>query len=397
MLLSGINNENNPSGYNSGETLSLDFPTKEGYMFAGWYTDSACTNEIEIINGIEGDLTLYAKWVPYDDILIFYDGIDNSSVEISPDYAVKTVIIPSLHNDLPVTKIMATFRGEYECIETVIIPDSVAFINPVAFVSSSLDEDVNISLECISVDSNNPNFKSVDGVLYSKDGKTLIQYPPQKDDALFTIPDGVTLINDFAFARNKNLKSIAIPNTVTSIGVRAFIYSEALQNIVIPDSVTQIGHSAFSKCASLESVILSNHMDTIEHNMFEYCIKLKNIVIPDSVETIKSWAFDNCLDLEVVELPNNVTIIDIGVFNNCSSLESINIPNNVTSIRNMAFSNCTALSYLVIPDSVITMQKLIFRNCASLTIYCESKIQPEGWKDNWDLGVKSVIWGYKGE
>ncbi|MDE2546901.1 MAG: InlB B-repeat-containing protein, partial [Methanocorpusculum sp.] len=37
-------------------------PTKDGYTFGGWYTDSACTQSWSFASGINGDMTLYAKW-----------------------------------------------------------------------------------------------------------------------------------------------------------------------------------------------------------------------------------------------------------------------------------------------------------------------------------------------
>ena len=46
-LNGGTNNTENPSGYNTGDTVSLAFPERADYMFAGWYTDSALTNEIK--------------------------------------------------------------------------------------------------------------------------------------------------------------------------------------------------------------------------------------------------------------------------------------------------------------------------------------------------------------
>ena len=60
----GINDTNNPENYTvETETITLRIPTKEGYLFKGWYNDNLFTNEItEIEKGTTGDLTLYAKW-----------------------------------------------------------------------------------------------------------------------------------------------------------------------------------------------------------------------------------------------------------------------------------------------------------------------------------------------
>ncbi len=60
-LNEGTNNDDNPSTYNTGDTIALSFPTKEDYMFMGWYTDSEFTSEIKEISNKEKNLTLYAK------------------------------------------------------------------------------------------------------------------------------------------------------------------------------------------------------------------------------------------------------------------------------------------------------------------------------------------------
>ena len=419
-LNGGTNNTENPSGYNTGDTVSLAFPERADYMFAGWYTDSALTNEIKEIKDREESLTLYAKWIPYDDVFEFYEGTDYCSIRIAPDYEVETIIIPSKYNNLPVTKISSLFNGNYESVKAVIIPDSVASIDTQAFVRNYLNDNVNLSLEYIGVDSNNPYFKSVDGVLYSKDGKILIKYPPLKNGSSFTVPEGVESINKHAFARNKNLKNVIIPNTVTSIGIRAFMFSEALEDIVIPNSVTKVEYGAFYKCKSLRSVTLSSAMEIIEFSTFEFCSALKSIVIPNNIKSIGREAFcyctslesvtieegvnvigtlvfANCTSLTSIEIPSSVTTLSLQVFEDCTSLKNITIPDSITSIENGVFNGCTSLEILIIPDSVATLEAGTFNFCNNLTVYCEAEEQPEGWSSSWVHDVKEVVWGYKEE
>jgi hypothetical protein len=73
----------------------------------------------------------------------------------------------------------------------------------------------------ITVDGGNASYKDIDGVLFTKDGKTLIQYPEGKTGASYTVPDGVESIGRYAFFGN-NLTSVTIPAGVTDIGVSAF-------------------------------------------------------------------------------------------------------------------------------------------------------------------------------
>ena len=131
-----------------------------------------------------------------------------------------------------------------------------------------------ISLTSITVDENNTTYKSIDGVLYSKDGVTLILYPRDKTDTSFTIPDNVTSIGEDAFFGCTSLTSITIPNSVTSIGDSAFSWCYSLTSITIPNSVTSIGYSAFYGCDSLTSVVfkdtsywyVSNYMITVTNS-----------------------------------------------------------------------------------------------------------------------------------
>ena len=62
-LKKGKNNTANPKTYTSEDEIKFKKPTRSGYHFVGWYTDSKYKNQISVIEkGSEGSLTLYAKW-----------------------------------------------------------------------------------------------------------------------------------------------------------------------------------------------------------------------------------------------------------------------------------------------------------------------------------------------
>ena len=73
------------------------------------------------------------------------------------------------------------------------------------------------SIESITVSNNNRNYCSMNGVLYSKDKKKLLLYPPAKKDKEYVIPNGVETI-DYTFSNCKYLKTITIPSSVDDIG-----------------------------------------------------------------------------------------------------------------------------------------------------------------------------------
>ena len=222
-------------------------------------------------------------------------------------------------------------------LTSITIPDSVTSIGYNAFFNCE-------SLTSINVDSNNEKYMSDNGVLYTKDKKTLIQYPSKKEGTEYLILQGVESIGESAFNECTGLTNITIPDSVTSIGNFAFCECTSLTRIIIPDSVTSIGNFAFSYCTSLTSITISNSVTSIGKYAFKYCSNLTSITIPSSVISIREYAFECCSNLTSITIPNSVTSIENFAFSYCTSLTSITIPNSVTSIGYGAFHCCTSLT-----------------------------------------------------
>ena len=85
-------------------------------------------------------------------------------------------------------------------LTSITIPSSVTSIGVNVFYNCT-------GLTDITVDSNNSSFCSESGVLFNKDKTTLIYYPLGKNDSSYTIPDGVTVIEQYAFYCNSKLTS----------------------------------------------------------------------------------------------------------------------------------------------------------------------------------------------
>ena len=170
--------------------------------------------------------------------------------------------------------------GGFDCndeLESIVIPDTITTISDRAFRNCSSLTSVVIpasvtsigtevflgceSLTSIAVDENNENYKSVDGNLYSKDGKTLIQYAIGKKNEEFVIPTGVTSIGENSFLGCTSLTRVTVPDSVTSIDGWAFYSCENLTSITVTDSVRSIGYDAFCDCDSLESVFYNGAED----------------------------------------------------------------------------------------------------------------------------------------
>ena len=110
------------------------------------------------------------------------------------------------------------------------------------------------NLKEINVAESNKFYRTIDGVLYTKDLKTIIRYPQGKEDEKFVIPSGVTCIGNSAFSGCDNLQQINIPTSVNCIGIGAFSDCWNLNEINIPESVTGIGDWAFLGCFNLKEI-----------------------------------------------------------------------------------------------------------------------------------------------
>jgi hypothetical protein len=96
-------------------------------------------------------------------------------------------------------------------------------------------------LEEIEVEPGCHLFSSVDGVLYSGDGKSLYWLPVSKKLTSYTVIDGAERIGNYAFWGCDNLQSIRIPESVTSVGSSAFAHCKNLESIYILGKLDQAG------------------------------------------------------------------------------------------------------------------------------------------------------------
>ena len=217
---------------------------------------------------------------------------------------------------------------------TYIIP------NTVTSIGGAFDDCT--GLTSIDVDAANPNYSSVNGVLFNKDKTALIRYPIGKQ-GVYSIPNSVTSIEDGAFSGCSGLTSVTIPNSVTSIGEATFYGCIGLTSVTIPNSVTSIGQWAFGDCTELTSIEIPNTITSIGDGAFFHCSGLTSVTIPNSVTTIEMEAFEYCSGLTSVTIPNSVTTIGDYAFCNCNSMTSVTIGRGVTSIGNQAFT-CSSLT-----------------------------------------------------
>jgi len=137
---------------------------------------------------------------------------------------------------------IAAFQNCYR-LTSVSIPTSVTSIGWEAFWMCS-------GLTTITLDSQNPSYCSLGGVLFDKNRTTLVQWPPGVAGA-YTIPSTVTSIGFMAFADCSNLTSVTIPSSVTAIMTMAFWECSHLTRAYFQgDPPSTFGYNVFDHTAS---------------------------------------------------------------------------------------------------------------------------------------------------
>ncbi len=173
-------------------------------------------------------------------------------------------------------------------LTAIILPASVTNLGQVPFVDCA-------NMTAITVAAGNSNFSSVNGVLYSKDGTLLIEFPGGLGG------------------------NCVISNGVKDIGLEAFEQT-LITSVVIPASVTNIEFSGFFNCVNLGSVTMTDGLTTIGPAAFESCYVLTNIVLPASLTSVGFSAFGSCGALTTVIVPSGVRSVADYAFAYCGSL-----------------------------------------------------------------------------
>lgn len=231
-----------------------------------------------------GEVNLDTLFVGNTDITYKIENSEATVTKVPNKTIVTKIVIPDEYDGVPVTKIADFSATNLEYVTEITIGKNVREISDWAFGNSK-------KVTKIEVDDNNPYICDVDGVVYTKDMKTVLFYPPQR---------GVVTDKD---ENGNEIKSVSYE---------------------IPEGVETIRSKAFYKCSDLKEIKLPSTLKTIEEKAFFLC-DLKEIILPDGLETIGKDAFGFCSSLKEVTVPASVTRIDEYAFYSCTSLLKINM------------------------------------------------------------------------
>ena len=242
--------------------------------FAG-KTPSAC--------GVAGE---DAEWYFYDDggLSVIGKGSiedctrDLSSLETNPPWgdeihrSMTYVII-----DPGITQIGSNVFCKCRDLKSVSIPASVRTIKAGAFLDCK-------SLERFEVDRANKFFCSRDGVLFSKDMSKLLYYPAEKADKEYSVPEGVTSIENCA---NAEFAAIHLPKSLKEIKASAFSECDRLKSIKLPSGIREIPDFLFWGCDVLETVSVPKSVTRISRDVLYLCPHLTELHYEG---TMKEWS-----------------------------------------------------------------------------------------------------------
>jgi len=266
-------------------------------------------------------------------------------------------------------------------VTSVSISDRVSSIRSGAFAGA-------YQLTTITVDPNNYNYASLDGVLFSKDMKTLLAYPTAAATT-YVIPDGVEIIWDRAFQEGP-IAEVTMPASMTHIGINAFFNCSQLKKIVCwATTPPELSSNAFTGVSGASVRVLMKCIYDYRYSStewkslgFAYITELDGMV--DGINYHFSY---NSHGASVVALPSglytgDVTIpekvefegllftvfaIDERAFYDCEELTSVSLPATIQGIYEQAFDHCEALTSISIPASVISIGDEAFAYCHAMT------------------------------
>jgi len=285
------------------------------------------------------------------------------------------------------------------------LPKTLSHFEGLAFVGTT-------SLTAINIHPDNPNFTSIDGIVFNKDMTRIVDYPVGRQGH-FDIPSTVTTIGQRAFFQASGLTSITIPDSVTHINLAAFAMAENLRGeLIIPNSVTYIGNNAFW-WTDFDSIVFESdsQVASIGDNAFRGIVNIEKIDIPASVSSIGALAFSDTARLTQINVDSQNTVFSSinGVLFNKNHTTLIHfpqaksdpyqIPSSVNTIGDGAFMG-TILTSITIPNTITTIGISAFADpegYSNLTIYAEAAARPAGWNltqnTSFNPSNRPIIWG----
>lgn len=318
----------------------------------------------------------------YDEFAVLSECTDRNITEVE---------IPSEIKGLPVVGSVGSPFGRCRTLKKIVIPDTFEHFEWLDFVCTTIttislpntsaaiigssvsalssspktasDSDVLIpSVAEVVVSDTNPYYSSVDGLIYTKNMKTLIGCPPAKEIKEIKISGQTERINDYAFFGCYNLERAVIPNNIKHINNGVFLGCINLETIEFPKSITSISGDMCYGCESLSNVVFNGIIEKIGYGAFSECHALESFEIPDTVTYIGNYAFENCGCIEDID---GVYYVDNWVVGSNEAVTNVDIKGGTVGIAEWSFITRNNMNYINVPSSVQYLGYLTFAQLSS--------------------------------
>lgn len=266
-------------------------------------------------------------------------------------------------------------------------------------------------LTAINVTAGNPNFKSIDGVVFTADGKELVVYPCGKGtptlgygEYTYTVPSTVEKIRPCAFAHVEGFSSVKMNAPLKEIGEDAFNTCRYLKTVEIPSTVDKIADGAFSGSIVLTAInvdagntayssadgVLYNAdkteligypggkqgpyttlptTKTIRRKAFFYAAGITKLTLTPGVEEIGNDAFQQTKALKELVFQPTSHFKKMGTWTFVGSgLEKLELPASLEVLGTAAFNGCSKLKTVTVADGsqLQMVGQSSFAGCTSL-------------------------------
>ena len=414
-LNGGTNAESNPEKYTiESADIELAAPSKDYYVFDGWYSDSAFSEKVEKIStGSYGNKEFYAKWKAVEYTASFQaDGniagrvkftvetvsITEPAVPEKAGYSgawesytlgTEDITINAVYTLITYKIIYKNIDGETNenpaeyNVEKLPLVLSAAKLRGYTFVGWFEKEDLSgesvseiasgrtgnltfyakweVTEYSIEYELNGGTNNAQNPSAYTINSEKIVLRAPEKDEFDF---DG--WYSDEAFT-----------NRITEIAAGSVGNVKVYAKWVLPEPVyiiTEDGeiiglteHGKTLTVLNIPEKVNGITVTRIGDRAFTYCSNITSVTIPETVTSIGKMAFMRCTGLTSIVIPSRVTTVEDSAFSECYGLKKVEIPGSIGKIAYGTFFYCKKLVEVVIPEGITSIGKSAFERCYGLT------------------------------
>lgn len=295
----------------------------------------------------------------YDQIeqpLFSYSLVANDKIEITGinDRMLKSVELPTHINGYEVIGISDRAFRRNQFLESIVISQGIEYIGMFAFEHSAI--------RSVHFDENS-NLKSIGLKAFFGAKELMVINLPQGTEIISSyafahtdhlrslyIPKSVTFIGSNIILES-GVEDIVFEDDsqLSTLSRLAFKDATRLKALSIPNGVTILNDYLFQGATSLMEVDLPETLEQIGYGTFQYTVCLGEVIIPESVKVIKTRAFsESGIEKIMFHEDSKLTSIDQFAFYNSKDLAYIIIPESITHIGYAAFSQTNAILYFLI-------------------------------------------------